>query len=248
MSAILDKIRIVLVNTSHPGNIGAAARAMKIMDLSRMYLVAPKLFPHEKAVWRSVGAVDILDNAVVVDTLDQAIADCGVVVGASARQRRIPWPLQDARSAAASVVEAATADNQVAVVFGREDSGLSNEELHQCNFHLTIPTSENYSALNLAAAVQVVGYEILMAARQQPAEQEQKWDVNLANADDLERLLAHYEQVMIDLGFYDPATPKQLMVRLRRLFMRSKLDKMEINILRGMLGATEKMVERANQR
>jgi tRNA (cytidine32/uridine32-2'-O)-methyltransferase len=243
MSAHLDNIRVVLVNTSHPGNIGATARAMKIMDLKRLYLVAPKLFPHEKAVWRSVGAADLLDNAVVVDSLDQAIADCGVVVGASARQRRIPWPLQDARSAAASMVEAASAGNQVAVVFGREDSGLSNEELHQCHFHLTIPTSENYSALNLAAAVQVVAYEILMASHQKQTPVEQQWDVTLANADDLERLLAHYEQVMIGLDFYDPSTPKQLMTRLRRLFMRSRLDKMEINILRGMLGATEKMLD-----
>ena len=128
------------------------------------------------------------------------------------------------------------------MLFGREDSGLSNEELHQCHFHLTIPTSEQYSALNLAAAVQVVAYEILMATHKQQSPVEQKWDVTLANADDLERLLAHYEQVMIGLEFYDPATPKPLMTRLRRLFMRSRLDKMEINILRGMLGATEKML------
>ncbi len=245
MSASLDNIRIVLVNTSHPGNIGAAARAMKIMGLGRLYLVAPKLFPHEKAVWRSVGAVDLLDRAVVVDSLEQAVADCGLVVGASARQRRIPWPVQDAREAAVSMVEAAGAGNEVAVVFGREDRGLTNEELHQCQFHLTIPTSRDYSSLNLAAAVQVVGYEIRMASQQQPAPSQQ-WDVNLATADDLERLLAHYEQVMIALDFYDPATPKQLMTRLRRLFMRSKLDKMEINILRGMLGSTEKLLRRVN--
>lgn len=238
MSAVLDNIRVVLVNTSHPGNIGAAARAMKIMGLGRLYLVAPRSFPHEKAVWRSVGAADLLDNAVVVDTLEQAIADCGLVVGTSARERRIPWPSQEVRPAAASMVEAAGADNQVAVVFGREDRGLTNEELHQCQFHLSIPTSEAYSALNLAAAVQVVAYELRMASRQPPASQE--WDMELATSEDVERLLQHYEQVMVDLDFYDPDNPKQLMTRMRRLFLRSKMDKMEINILRGILGATDK--------
>jgi tRNA (cytidine32/uridine32-2'-O)-methyltransferase len=244
MPESLDKIRVVLVHTSHPGNIGAAARAMKIMGLSRLYLVAPKLFPHEKAVWRSVGAADLLDNAVVVENLESAVADCGLVVGTSARERRIPWPTQDARTAAGSVVEAAAAGNEVAIVFGREDRGLTNEELHQCQFHLSIPTSQQYSALNLAAAVQVVAYEIRMAS-QQPVTGQQ-WDMELATAADLERLLQHYEQVMTALDFYDPANPKQLLTRMRRLFLRSKLDKMEINILRGILAATEKALERGS--
>ena len=245
MSAVLDRIRVVLVNTSHPGNIGAAARAMKIMGLSRMYLVAPRTpFPHEKSIWRAVGAADLLESAVVVEDLDAAIADCGLVVGTSARERRIPWPVEDVRVAANRMVEAAAADNQVAVVFGREDRGLTNEELHKCQFHLNIPTSEHYSALNLAAAVQVVAYELLMVCNQRAGDlAEPRWDVNFATADDLERLLAHFEQVMTDLDFYDPENPKQLLTRLRRLFMRARLDKMEINILRGFLGATGKLLE-----
>jgi tRNA (cytidine32/uridine32-2'-O)-methyltransferase len=242
MSAVLDRIRVVLVNTSHPGNIGAAARAMKIMGLSRLYLVAPRTeFPHDKSTWRAVGAADLLEAAVVVDDLDAALAGCGLVVGASARERRIPWPVEDARVAANKMVEAAAANNQVAVVFGREDRGLSNEELHKCQFHLHIPTSEDYSALNLAAAVQVVAYELQMVWRERAGEGPRDlWDVTYATADDLERLLAHFEQVMTALKFYDPANPKQLLTRLRRLFMRARLDKMEINILRGFLGSAEK--------
>lgn len=246
MTAILDRIRIVLVNTSHPGNIGAAARAMKIMGLTRLYLVEPRTeFPHQKSVWRAVGAADLLERAIVVTTLDEAIADCGLVVGTSARERRIPWPVEDARVAAVKIVDTAEANNQVAIVFGREDRGLSNEELHKCQFHLSIPTSDSYSALNLAAAVQVVSYEVQMAWRgRQDQPGVEKWDVTYATADDLERLLAHYEEVMTALEFYDPENPKQLMTRLRRLLLRARLDKMEINILRGFLGATEKLLAR----
>lgn len=241
-----DSIRIVLVNTTHPGNIGAAARAMKIMGLSRLTLVAPLNFPHEKAIWRAVGAADLLERAVVVDDLDAAIADCGLVVGTSARERRIPWPVEDARSAAGRIVEAASVPNEVAIVFGREDRGLTNEELHRCHFHLTIPTSEHYSALNLAAAVQVVCYEVLMAWQARERERpEAPWDVELASSADLERMLAHFEEVMLGLGFYDPANPKQLLTRLRRLFIRAGLDRIEVNILRGLLGATERVMARA---
>ena len=243
MSAILDNIRIVLVNTSHPGNIGASVRAMKLMGLSRLYLVAPKHYPHDKAVWRAVGAADLLDRALVVPTLDEAIADCGLVVGASARERRIPWPAEDARGAAAQVVKASAA-NQVAIVFGREDRGLTNEELRKCQFHLTIPTSEHFTSLNLAAAVQVVSYEILMASRSsQDDAGPRPRDVALATSDDLERLMKHCEEVMIAVDFYDPENPKQLLTRLRRLLLRGRLDKVEINILRGVLGATQRAVQ-----
>lgn len=244
----MDRIRIVLVSTSHPGNIGAAARAMKIMGLSRLYLVAPRTaFPHQKSTWRAVGAADLLEQAIVVDQLEDAIADCGLVVGTSARERRIPWPVADARAAAARVIEAAQGDNQVAIVFGREDRGLSNDELRRCHFHLSIPTSEQYSALNLAAAVQVVCYELQMASREQQPDRESGRGVSYASADDMERLIAHYESVMTALDFYDPDNPKQLMTRLRRLFMRARLDRMEVNILRGILGATEKMLTRQRQ-
>ena len=157
-----DNIRIVLVNTSHPGNIGGAARALKNMGLSRLYLVAPKEFPADKAVWRAAGAQDVLENAVVVDTLDEAIGDCGLVVGTSARGRRIPWPIVNPRECGERTWSEAK-QHEVAVIFGREDRGLTNDELHKCNYHVHIPSNEEYSSLNLAAAVQVVAYEIRMA-------------------------------------------------------------------------------------
>jgi len=245
---MFDKIRIVLVNTTHPGNIGAAARAMKIMGLRRLYLVAPRSFPHDTATARAVGAADLLESAVVVDTLAEAIADCGLVVGTSARERRIPWPQDDARGAAGRIAAAAGSANEVAILFGREDRGLTNDELHRCHFHLSIPTAGDYSALNLAAAVQVVSYEVLMATRVESAASEQPRDVALASADELERLLAHCEDVMLGLGFYDPANPKQLLTRLRRLVLRSGPDQLEVNILRGMLGATQRLIERERGR
>src|SRR5690554_4650161 len=161
----LDNLRIVLVNTTHPGNIGGAARAMKNMGLSRLYLVAPKEYPSDKATWRSAGALDVLDNAVVVDTLDEAIAGCGLVVGTSARERRIPWPLLDPRECGTNVVSEAE-QHEVALVFGREDRGLTNEELHKCNYHMHIPANPDYSSLNLATAVQVITYEVRMASLQ----------------------------------------------------------------------------------
>ena len=149
-----DNIRVVLVNTSHPGNIGGAARAMKNMGLSRLYLVAPKEYPADRAVWRAASALDVLDNAIVVETLDEAIGDCGMVVGTSARGRRIPWPLMHPRACGERVWQE-SAEHDVAIIFGREDRGLTNDELHKCTYHVHIPSNPEYSSLNLAAAVQV---------------------------------------------------------------------------------------------
>ena len=164
----LDNIRIVLVNTSHPGNIGGVARAMKNMGLSRLYLVAPRQYPDEQADWRAVSAIDVLESAVVTETLEEAIGDCQFVVGTSARNRRIPWPLQDPRQCAGRIAKA-SAQQQVAVLFGREDRGLTNDELKLCNLHLNIPTSEAYSSLNLAMAVQILTYELLIPHRETTA-------------------------------------------------------------------------------
>jgi tRNA (cytidine32/uridine32-2'-O)-methyltransferase len=174
-----SNIRIVLVNTSHPGNIGGAARAMKNMGLERLYLVEPKEYPSDKAVWRSAGAVDVLENAVVVETLDEAIKGCGLVVGTSARERRIPWPLLNPRECGESVWTESE-QHEVAVVFGREDRGLTNEELHKCNYHVHIPANPDYSSLNLATAVQVICYEIRMAflaTSEGKALTQQTWDM-----------------------------------------------------------------------
>ena len=243
MFEALDNIRIVLVNTTHPGNIGGAARAMKNMGITSLYLVEPKEYPSDRARWRAASAGDVLEQAVVVSSLSEAVADCALVIGTSARERRIPWPIEDPRVSATKAV--AVADKaRVAIVFGREDRGLTNEELQTCQFHLNIPSSQDYSSLNLGAAVQVVCYELrmaLMAGQPAPAE---VWDQDFATAEDVERLLEHYERVMIALDFYKPETPKQLMTRLRRLFVRRQLDTMEVNILRGILTATEKRLQR----
>jgi tRNA (cytidine32/uridine32-2'-O)-methyltransferase len=238
-----DNIRIVLVEPSHPGNIGAVARAMKNMGLSRLCLVAPEQFPDPQATWRAVSAADVLESARIVSSLDEALGDCSFVVGTSAKDKRIPWPVLDARRAAAEI-GAASRQGEVAVVFGREDNGLSNEELMRCNLHLAIPTSDAYSSLNLAMAVQVVSYELhmLSAGPSLPAEPDRDWDAAPATQANMERFFAHLEQTLSEIGFLNPAAPRQLMPRLRRLYSRIRLDEMELNILRGILTETQKRV------
>jgi tRNA (cytidine32/uridine32-2'-O)-methyltransferase len=212
-----EHIRIVLVNTSHPGNIGAAARAMKTMGLSTLYLVAPEKFPNSHANALAVGAVDILEKAVVVPTLEGAIDDCELIVGTSTRNRKIPWPLLTPREFAE---KAHARPAKTAILFGREDSGLTNEELHRCHFHIQIPTNAQFSSLNLAAAVQVIAYEIhatSLHANQTP----EPWDFAWANAQQMEGFYEHLEKVLMQINFLDPANPRQLMTRLRRLYLRA---------------------------
>jgi tRNA (cytidine32/uridine32-2'-O)-methyltransferase len=236
-----DNITIVLMETSHPGNIGAVARAMKNMGLTRLTLVAPERFPDPEAIWRSVSAADVLERARVVDTLDEAIADASFVVGTSARERRIPWPVLDARRASREIAEHA-GRGEVAVLFGREDSGLSNEELTRCNLHLSIPTGDSYSSLNLAMAVQIVCYELHMLAvgDELPAAPDHVWDAAPATQENMERYYVHLEETLIQIRFLNPTAPRQLMPRLRRLYGRLRVDEMELNILRGILTETQK--------
>ncbi|MSR12826.1 MAG: RNA methyltransferase [Gammaproteobacteria bacterium] len=231
-------VSIVLVNTSHPGNIGAAARAMKNMGLSQLTLVQPMNFPSAVAVGRAVSALDILESARVVDSLQEAVTDCGLVIGASARSRRIPWPMLSPELCASKVVNEQKL-NKVALVFGREDSGLNNEELQLCHFQVQIPADEVYSSLNLAAAVMVICYELRKAqlaldGADQRAEDE-FWDQAKATGEQVERFYEHLERVMVEIDFHDPDNPRQLMQRMRRLFSRIRLDVMEMNILRGIL-------------
>lgn len=244
----LDNIRIVLVNTTHPGNIGGVARAMKNMGLTRLYLVAPEKFPDEQAVWRAAAAADLLDNAVITATVEEAIGDCQFVVGTSARERRIPWPLLDPRQCAARI-GALCGEEQVAIMFGREDRGLTNEELQLCNLHLHIPTSDAYRSINLAMAVQIVCYELrmLLLQDQLPASADEQWDTPFCTLENLERFYLHLEQTLTAIEFLDPAAPRQLMARLRRLYGRVRLDEMELNILRGILTETQKWVERGHR-
>lgn len=245
---LTDNIRVVLVNTSHPGNIGGAARAMKNMGLEKLYLVAPKDFPAPKAEWRAAGAVDVLDKAVVVETLNEAIAGCGLIVGTSARERRIPWPLLDPRQCGERVWQESSA-HEVALVFGREDRGLTNDELQKCTFHVHIPANPDYSSLNLAAAVQVLSYEVRMAALSGASDEvlENKWDVLPAQAEEMELYFEHLEQTLVELGFHDRDNPRQTMTRLRRLLARIRPDTMELSILRGVLTSVQNLVWRSNK-
>ncbi|MFK8050341.1 MAG: tRNA (cytosine(32)/uridine(32)-2'-O)-methyltransferase TrmJ [Halioglobus sp.] len=242
----LDNIRIVLVNTSHPGNVGAVARAMKNMGLSKLYLVAPRQFPDEQATWRAVSASDILESAVVTSTLEEAVGDCQFVVGTSARGRRIPWPLLDPRRCAQRMNEESER-GEVAVLFGREDRGLTNDELKICNLHLNIPTSADYSSLNLAMAVQIVCYELrmLLDSPSLAERDDEQWDTPFATQEYMESYYEHLEQTLVDIEFMDREAPRQLMTRLRRLYSRVRLDEMEMNILRGILSDTQKWVRKA---
>ncbi|MEM1113911.1 MAG: tRNA (cytosine(32)/uridine(32)-2'-O)-methyltransferase TrmJ [Pseudomonadota bacterium] len=244
-----ENIRIVLVNTSHPGNIGGSARAMKNMGLHRLFLVSPRQFPDEQATWRAASAADILDTAVVTQSLEEAVADCQFVVGTSARSRNIPWPLLDPRQCAEKVA-AYSGQEQIAVLFGREDRGLTNEELRACNLHLHVPTDPSYSSLNLAMAVQIVCYELrmLQVAGDLPASPEDGWDTPFATRENMERYYIHLEQTLTDIEFLDPRAPRQLMTRLRRLYSRVRVDEMELNILRGILTETQKWVKAAGRR
>jgi tRNA (cytidine32/uridine32-2'-O)-methyltransferase len=239
-NAICQNIQVILVNPSHPGNMGAVARAMKNMGLTQLVIVAPQRdVLDSEARARAAGALDILRQATVTASFDQAIAQCGLVIGASARLRTIPWPAVDPHQCAQRVVQTALTQ-KVALVFGREDTGLTNEELDKCHWHVHIPANPEYSSLNLGAAVQVITYEIRMAmlALQGPILQVPA-DHPLATAADLEGLYAHLESTLKQIGFYDPTNPRQLFRRLRRLFNRSQLDKMEMNILRGILAAVD---------
>jgi tRNA (cytidine32/uridine32-2'-O)-methyltransferase len=234
---MLNNIKIVLVNTSHPGNIGSAARAMKTMGLTDLVLVSPKLFPHDKALEMASNAADVVHQATVVPDLETAIADCDLVVGTSTRSRSIPWPLLTPRSFAEKVKTHPTS-SKIAVIFGREQSGLTNEELHKCHFHIQIPSNPDYSSLNLASAVQIIAYELQVMSLDDnlpPAE----WDYPPANAAQMEGFYQHLEVVLTELDFLKSEAPRQLMTRLRRLFYRANPDVMEMNILRGFLKAIQ---------
>lgn len=236
---MLSNIRIVLVNTSHPGNIGAVARAMKTMCLEQLYLVSPKIYPSAEATARASGADDLLARARVCATLDEALAGCTLVAGTSARSRAIPWPLVDPRACAARLA-ARSESGPVALVFGREQSGLSNEELDRCQLLVQIPSNPEYGSLNLAAAVQVLAYELLQAHRDGTRESDEApAEHPPATADELDGFYRHLEQTLVALEFLDPGNPRHLMRRLRRVYHRAALDRNEVNILRGILTAIQ---------
>lgn len=232
----LGNFRIVLCQTSHPGNIGAAARAMKTMGLRQLYLVQPKKFPHAETTAMAAGATDVLENARVCETLAEALTGCAFAIGLSARKRQLSHQLVDVREAALQAAEI-SASQPVALVFGTEMSGLSNAELDLCQLLAMIPTDPDFSSLNVAAAVQVMSYEVRMALLdgRMPIEPP---DEPLATNEDLEMLYRHMEETLVQIGFLNPAAPGRLMQRLRRLYARARPEKEEVNILRGILKLT----------
>lgn len=243
---LLGRIRIVLSHTSHPGNIGAVARAMKTMGLSQLVLVNPKRFPDTEAVARAVGADDILERATVCESLDEALAGVVFAVALSARHRNLgPEPMQ--ARAAAPVVLSQAAGGDVALVFGNETAGLSNAEVQRCQCTAFIPANPDYTSLNLGAAVQLLCYELRLSAfdgRPPVVTKAVPFVSPPATNDDVERFYSHLESVMIETGFLDPQQPKRLLPKLRRLFGRAMLERDEINILRGILDAVEKKIRK----
>lgn len=261
----LSRIRVVLVGTSHPGNIGGAARAMKTMGLSELALVAPRCEPYtSEAVARASGADGIIKAAQQYDTLNEALAGTTWVVGCSARSRTMPWPMISPRRFSQRLADEFTrapSDARIAIIFGREDTGLTNEELAHCNTHVHIPTSAEFGSLNLAAAVQIMVYESRQAwlaatddAEATPIESQLdatatlatamdgvEWDNPFADHADVERLVEHFERTLTMTGFHDPDHPRLLIPRLRRLLLRARLDSMETNILRGILSSVDKL-------
>ncbi len=238
----LQQIKIVLDRPSHPGNIGATARAMKNMGLSQLVLVRPKLFPHPEATALSAGAEDILKQASVVDSLSEAVSDCTLVAATSARMRTVSLPQQSLDVATAQLLQE-TQISKVAILFGCERTGLTNAALDLCQLHLSIPANEDYNSLNLAQAVLLIAYELRRQDRLLKCEHAQSVVVDnvkpdtlseLGNQSQLEGFFQHLESMLQVVGFLDQGNPKFLMRRLRRLFARTRLDKKEINILRGL--------------
>lgn len=254
---MLDSVRIVLVNTSDCRNIGSAARAMKTMGLSQLVLVDPIEMPNGQAQALAAGATDVLANAKVVNTLEEAITDCGLVVGTSARSRTLPWPMLDPRECGEKLISE-VGDYPVALVFGRESSGLTNDELQLCHFHVQIQANPEYSSLNLAMAVQTLSYEVRMAFLAHEKAQEQAQFDNQTNeknseddeypvVEETERMFEHFEQALKATGFIQPSHPGLVMTKLRRFINRARPDSKEVKMWRGMLSSVEKSAKRNQQ-
>ena len=233
---LLQNFRVILCQTSHPGNIGSAARAMKTMGVSQLYLVQPHSFPDAHATALSTGAADLLENAIVTETLAEALNGCAFAIGMSARKRNLSHELVNVRSAAATAIDIAV-NQPVALVFGTEMSGLTNAELDLCQMLAMIPANAEYSSLNLAAAVQIMCYELRMAALQDAPINPNTVN-ELATIDSVEGFYAHLEQTLLHIGYLNPAAPKKLMERIRRIYARNRLEKDEVNLLRGILTLT----------
>ena len=242
----LDKtLKFILVGTSHPGNIGASARALKNMGFQNLELVSPVNFPDESAIYRAKAAEDLLKNVVLHKDLYSAVKDCHMVIGASARNRKIPWPAVTPRELPKKILEKTSKEQKVAIIFGREDHGLTNEELGLCSLHVCIPTNSVYSSLNLSHAVQILAYEIRVYFLDKfKSDSTKQRDVPLAEIEEVERLIEHFDDLMKEVNFYDENNPRQLLRRVRRFFKRSNIDHMEANIFRGVFSSIQKKINK----
>lgn len=241
MSFKSNCINIVLVETSHPGNIGSVARAMKTMGLSKLSLVNPKDFPSGDANALSGNARDVLDAAIIYPNLDAAIKESTFVYATSARNRSINWPTVNPEEAADRILDQVAGNKEISIIFGREDRGLTNEELQLANFHLEIPANPDYPVLNIAMSVQIVTYELF---KNRNTSQDREWrDYPEINSEDLQRLIDHFVETSIDLEMIDPKNPSQIIARIKRMFSRLQPDSMEGNYLRGFLTAVNKRLK-----
>ena len=241
MNDIKNQVQIVLVETSHPGNIGSVARAMKTMGLQNLVLVKPRNFPSKEAFVLSGNAQDLIEQAVVVNTLDEAIKNCTNIYATSARTRSISWPIITAEMAGIEINKFAREEKKVSIIFGREDRGLTNEELQKANKHILIPSSEDYPVLNIAMSVQVIAYEIFKNAN---IEVDINWqDYPELNSEELSMLIDHFIDTSYKLNLFDEDNAKKILVRIKRMFTRLKPDKMEGNFLRGFLTRINKKIK-----
>ncbi len=240
-SNLFPGVQIVLVEPTHPGNIGAVARAMKNMGLEELVLVKPNRFPSVESDSRAGSAKDVLGLAKIVSSFEEALRESQLIIGTSARDRRIPWPGLSPKNCAIEVNRSFSLGEKVSLVFGRESRGLTNEELQRCHFHVNIPTGLAYSSLNLAMAVQVICYEIFQFSQEEQDFPRPDWDMPKASSVAIEHFFDHLEMTLVQLDFHDEENPRQLMTRLRRLFNRIRLDEMEVNILRGFLSKINKL-------
>ncbi|NOF40331.1 tRNA (cytosine(32)/uridine(32)-2'-O)-methyltransferase TrmJ [Vibrio cholerae] len=241
---MLERVKVVLVGTTHSGNIGSAARAMKVMGLSQMVLVDPQCQVDAQAIALAAGASEIALNAQIYPTLEAAVADCGLVVGTSARSRTLEWPMLEPGECGEKLISEAN-QHSVAMVFGRERTGLTNEELQLCQYHVCVPANPEYSSLNLAMAVQLLSYEVRMAyLAMQQSSQSSTLQEEYPRHQELERFYAHLEQVIMQTEFISAQQPGQVMNKLRRMFTRARPEAQEINILRGILTSVQKSISR----
>ncbi len=244
---LLDNIRIILVETTHPGNIGATARAMKTMRLSRLFLVRPtQAFPNAESTARAAGADDLLTNAHIVSSLDAALADCNLIIGTSSRLRRLQVSLLNPHQCGQKIITTAKQAQQVAIIFGREHAGLTNLELNRCHYHLYIPSDTNFSSLNLAAAVQIVAYEINMNSSTNGAIQTCANDA-FATDHEVQLFYQQLQQTLRDIDFLQAHSPRKLMPRLQRLFNRAHLEKMELDLLMGIFKKINTNIAKNNE-